>query len=67
MSLKELETAVVRLPQDDFNHFADWFQRLISEKQSGDSLDEMLARVTDANLHAETDSGAEKGREQIVW
>lgn len=67
MNLEELETAVVKLPQNDFEHFANWFQRLLSKKIPDESLDAMLERVTAANIHSETDVGVEQGREQIVW
>lgn len=67
MNLEELETAVVKLPQSDFDRFANWFQNLLAKKDPEPSLETMLERVTDENLHVETLTGVERGREQIVW
>ena len=67
MNLEELETAVVKLPQSDFDHFVNWFQNLLSKKDPEPSLETMLERVTEENLHVETLTGVERGREQRVW
>lgn len=67
MSLKELEAVVAKLPQFEFKDFAEWFERLRAERSQERSLDQMLAQITDNNLHPETSTGAEVGREKIAW
>ena len=32
MSIEELESAVVELPQDDLSRFSEWFQEFIAEQ-----------------------------------
>ena len=77
-TLFEIENAVKSLSSDDLTSFRDWFRTFdaatLSNQaeeetypvlESADTLEELIANITDENRHGEINSGPPVGNE--VW
>ncbi len=77
-TLFEIENAVESLSSDDLTSFRDWFRTFDAATfsnqaeeethpvlESADTLEEMIANITDENRHGEINSGPLVGNE--VW
>lgn len=61
MSLRELETAVTKLPSEDLNIFAQWFQEYLSDTWDSQIEADLKAGRLDAAMK-KADQEVEAGR-----